>query len=365
MSPPHLTIDLDKIEHNARAIVGLCREHGIDVTGVTKGVCGHPEIAKAMLRGGVSSLGDSRLENIRRLKRAGIEAPCTLLRMAPLSGVANVVASADLSLNSELSVLAALSGVADGLGMVHDVMVMVDLGDLREGVLPDDLLGFFDGARKLPGIRLAGLGTNLTCFAGVVPSEDNMNQLVALARDIEDTFGMSLPCISGINSSGLGLIAAGRMPKEVNHARIGEAILLGRETVDRKPWPGTFQDAFILHAEVLERKTKPSHPIGARSEDAFGRLPTFEDRGNRVRALLNVGREDTRIDGLAPLDAGVTILGGSSGYLVVDVTDASRNAEVGAELSFSVNYGALLAAMTSAYVKKRPVQGDRRIEETS
>ena len=68
------------------------------------------------------------------------------------------------------------------------------------------------------------MGTNLACFAGVVPSEDNMNQLVALARDIEDTLGMSLPCISGINSSGLGLIAAGRMPKEVNHARIGEAL---------------------------------------------------------------------------------------------------------------------------------------------
>jgi predicted amino acid racemase len=363
MPPPQLTIDLDKIEHNARAIVGLCREHGIDVTGVTKGVCGHPEIARAMLRGGVSSLGDSRLENIHRLKRAGIDASCMLLRMPPLSGAANVVASADVSLNSELSVLAALSEVADRLGMVHDVIIMVDLGDLREGVMPDELVAFFTAARLLPGIRLAGLGTNLACFAGVVPTEDNMNRLVALAHDVETTLGMSLETISGINSSGLELIAAGRMPEQVNHARIGEAILLGRETIHRKPWPGTFQDAFILHAEVLERKTKPSHPIGERGEDAFGELPTFEDQGNRVRALLNVGREDTRIRGLAPLDAGITILGGSSGYLVVDVTDASRAIDVGAELSFCLNYGALLAAMTSTYVKKRPVLNGRPIEE--
>ena len=147
------------------------------------------------------------------------------------------------------------------------------------------------------------------------------------------------------------------MPRQVNHARIGEAILLGRETMFRRPWPGTSQDAFVLHAEVLERKRKPSVPIGERSEDAFGRRPTFKDQGDRVRALLNVGREDVQIDGLAPLTPGVEILGASSGYLVVDVTDASDEIKVGAELAFSLNYGALLAAMTSEYVKKRPIKG--------
>jgi predicted amino acid racemase len=265
----------------------------------------------------------------------------------------------DLSLNSELSVLAALSDAAWRLGRVHLAILMVDLGDLREGIWPDDLIPFVREAMRLPGIRIRGLGANLACFGGVMPTEANMTRLVELAEAVEAECGVGLRCVSGVNSSGLELIASGRMPKRVNHARIGEAILLGRETVHRHPWPGTFQDAFVLHAEVLELKHKPSVPIGERGQDAFGHLPSFEDRGDRDRALLNVGREDVALEGLTPLDDRMRILGGSSGYLVVDVTEAGGGIRVGDELSFALNYGALVVAMTSEYVKKRLLMGGK------
>jgi predicted amino acid racemase len=355
MTSPSLTIDLDKIEHNARTIVDLCNEHAIDVTGVTKVTCGDPEVARAMLRGGVSSIADSRLENIQRLKAAGIEAASMLLRLPPLSAVDEIVERVEVSLNSEMTVLEALSAAATRRGKIHDVILMVDLGDLREGIWPTELVPFVREALKLPGIHIRGLGTNLACFGGVIPGKDNMNKLVALATDIEETFDHTLSTISGFNSSGLELIATGSMPKRINHARIGEAILLGRETVHRKPWPDTYQNAFVLHAEILELKKKPSMPVGERSENAFGRLPVFEERGDIVRALLNIGREDVDVEGIMPLDPGITILGASSGYLVVDVTCATGDMRVGDELGFSVNYSALLAAMTSAYVKKRHV----------
>jgi predicted amino acid racemase len=357
MSRPYLRIDLNKIEHNARAIVALCREHGITVTGVTKGTCGRPDVARAMLRGGVHQIGDSRIENLRRLKAAGVESSYMLLRVPPISGTDEVIQLANLSLNSELSVLEGLSAAACRRGTVHDVIVMVDLGDLREGVWPDDLVPFIREALRLSGIRLVGLGTNLACFGGVIPTEDNMNQLIEYAREIERNFGLALKWISGVNSSGLELIAAGRMPRRVNHARIGEAILLGRETIHRRVWPGTFQDAFLLNGEILELKEKPSAPIGERSEDAFGRLPDFEDRGLVRRALLNVGREDVDVEGLTPLDPTLVILGASSGYLVVDVTRTKDTLRVGDELVFSLSYGALLAAMTSNYVEKRSLRG--------
>lgn len=234
---------------------------------------------------------------------------------------------------------------------------MVDLGDLREGIWPDDLIPFVREALKLPGIRIAGLGANLACFGGVVPSIDNMHWLVALAEAIEQGFGLELQWLSGLNSSGLDLIASGDLPERINHARIGEAILLGCETVHRRPWPGTFQDAFILHGEVLELKRKPSLPIGERGEDAFGHMPVFEDHGLRHRALLNLGREDVDVAGIRPLDARLRILGASSGYLVLDVTDAAGDIRVGDEVGFHVNYSALLAAMTSEYVIKRPHHG--------
>ena len=357
MTYPYVTIDLNRIEHNARIIVGLCRDHGIAVTGVTKVTCGDPDVAKAMLRGGVAGIADSRLENIKRLKRAGIPPPLMLLRLPPLSGVEEVAASLEISLNSELAVLEGLSVAASKRDAIHDVILMIDLGDLREGVWPDELVPLVTQALMLPGIRVAGLGANLACFGGVVPTETIMNRLVDLADEIEHRFDIRLKWISGINSSGLELIASGRMPGRVNHARIGEAILLGRETIHRRPWPGTYQDAFTLHAEVLELKRKPSMPVGRRSEDAFGQQPIFEERGEIMRALLNIGREDVDVDGIKPIDSRLLILGASSGYLALDVTAAEGGIRVGDELAFSLNYSALLASMTSDYVKKRSLNG--------
>ena len=356
MKSPYLTIDLDKIEHNTRTIVGLCNVHGITVTGVTKVTCGHPEVAKAMLRGGVASIADSRLENIQRLKTAGIDTSFILLRVPPLSAVDEVVELVDLSLNSELAVLEGLSEAAIRTGKVHDAILMVDLGDLREGIWLDDIISFVREAIKLEGVRIKGIGTNLACFGGVVPSEDNMKQLVGLANEIEHSFAITLEWISAINSSGLEMIASGKMPRSINHARIGEAILLGRETIHRKPWPDTFQDVFVLYAEILELKKKPSLPVGERSEDAFGRLTEFEDKGIVLRALINMGREDIDIEGITPLDSRIKILGGSSDYLVLDVSAVEGDISVGDELTFSLNYSALLTAMTSEYVKKHTLK---------
>lgn len=357
MTTPYLVIDLDKIEHNTRTIVEMCHKHDIKVTGVTKVTCGHPQIASAMLRGGVTTLADSRLENIQRLIKAGVDTQFMLLRLPSLSSADEVVKSVAVSLNSELAVLEALSIAAQQYDRKHDVILMVDLGDLREGIMPDELIKIVNETNKLSGIHIKGIGTNLACFGGVIPDEYNMNRLVDLATEVERSCNIQLEWISGINSSGLNLIATGGMPQRVNHARIGEAILLGRETTHRNPWPNTYQDAFMLHAEVLELKKKPSVPLGIRSEDAFGAYPDFEERGEMLRALLNVGREDIDVKGIASQDPGVRILGASSGYLVVDATQATDNIQVGNTLSFSLNYAALLTAMTSEYVKKHAYQG--------
>ncbi len=358
MTPtPRLTIDLDRIEHNARVITGLCAEHGIRVTGVTKCTCGHPDVARAMLRGGVEDIGDSRLRNIQRMRAAGIEGPFKLIRLPALSTVDEAVSLVDTSLNAELATLQSLSESALRQGRVHGVIIMVELGDLREGALPEELVDLAERATALPGIRIRGLGVNLGCFAGVMPDQDNMHRLVALAEAMEHTLGEELELISGMNSGGLRLLAQGGMPRRVNHARIGEAILLGRETTERQPWPDTHQDAFVLYAELLELKIKPSTPSGLRGEDAFGGSARFETRGSIVHALLNVGREDADIDGLTPLDPGIRILGASSGYLILDMSHVGREIRVGEELAFTLSYSALLRAMTSEYVAKELLGG--------
>lgn len=363
MPGPQVTIDLEKIERNARTVVAKCREAGIGVFGVSKGTCGMPQVARAMLRGGVIGIGESRFENIRRLRDSGIDCQILLLRSPPLSLIEEVVASVDISLNSELAIVQELSRVAERMGRVHDVILMVDLGDLREGIWPSDLVPTAEKIVELPGVRIVGVGTNLTCFGAVLPSEENMSALVEHARSLERLFGLRLTYVSGGNSSSLPLVLAGKMPRGVNNLRIGEAILQGgRDTFYETPWPALETDAFLLAGELLEVKSKPSVPIGRTGVDAFGRRPVFEDKGQRLRGILNVGREDVVVEGLEPVQAGVAVLGASSDHLVLDLSEADPPPRVGDVLKFRMSYGALLAAMTSEYVDKSPML-DKALEK--
>lgn len=352
---PTVKVDLDKVEANARVITGFCAEHGISVTAVSKVTCGMPQVAKALLRGGAAGIGESRLENVHRLRANGIVAEMMLLRIPPLSGIDEIVRSVDVSLNSELSVIRSLSQAAREHGITHKIIIMIDLGDLREGFWPDDVLKAAREIVELPNLKLQGVGTNLTCYGGVIPTRENMQNLVDWAHRIEDVTGVRMQTISGGNTSSLPLLAAGRMPKEVNHLRIGEGILLGRETIKRTAWPGTFQDAFRLEAEVIELKEKPSVPIGETGQDAFGHTPVFENKGEMLRGIFNLGREDVDVDGLFPVDERLSILGASSDHLLLDVSPMATELQVGDTVEFNMNYSALLAAMTSNYVGKYSV----------
>ncbi|MBV8666791.1 MAG: alanine/ornithine racemase family PLP-dependent enzyme [Burkholderiaceae bacterium] len=357
MSSPLVTIDLRIIERNARAVVERCRSAGIEVFGVTKATCGTPEVAHAMLRAGVAGLAESRLENILRLRAAGIACPMMLLRVPALSQAEQVVRHADLSLNSELNVIAALSQAAQRLGAVHKIMLMVDLGDLREGIWPHDLLSAVAQIVRLPGVAIVGLGTNLNCLGGVLPSADNLGTLAALAEEARNRFGLELPYVSGGNSGSLPLLLAGGMPAGVNQLRIGEAMLQGgRDTFYDDPWAALDRGAFTLSAELVELKTKPSVPIGRTGVDAFGRTPQFVSKGDHLRGILNIGLQDINAETLFPLSSGVGIVGASSDHLIVDLHDLHPAPRVGDCLEFRMGYGSLLKAMTSPYVHKELLQ---------
>ncbi|MBI9101472.1 MAG: alanine racemase [Spirochaetales bacterium] len=355
MSGPILTIDLEKLKANAERITGICGKRSVSVTGVTKVCCGMPPVARALLEGGVTSLGESRMENIYRLRASGVTSPVMLLRIPPLSAVEEIVTNVDVSLNSELSVIQALSSAALERGLIHKIILMVDLGDLREGIWPGDLLNVVSRVVDMPGVKIAGIGTNLTCYGGVLPSVENMGALAGWADQLEGKFSLDLEWVSGGNSSAIPLLLKGKMPSRINNLRIGEAIMLGRETAYGEALTGFSRNVFSLNAELIEIKTKPSLPIGDTGMDAFGGKPFFTDKGELLRGILNVGREDVAVDGLIPEEPNLSILGASSDHLLVDLTAVTSVPEVGDRISFSLNYGALLAAMTSSYVLKQPV----------
>lgn len=350
MKYPALIMDKKKITHNTRVLSDMAGQQGIKIVGVTKVFCGMPELAEAMVEGGASALADSRLENLMKLQDLNV--PKMLLRIPMKTLAEQVVEYADISLNSEIETIRALDAAAKSQNKVHQILLMVDLGDLREGVWYDKAVEYAGEILKLQHIKLIGIGTNLTCYGGVIPSADNMSTLTRIAEEIEEKYNHKLEIISGGNSSSLHLLMKKQMPGRVNQLRLGEAIVIGTESAYGDRIKDTYRDAFTFAAEIVELKEKPSVPVGEIGMDAFGEKPVFKDRGIIKRAIVAAGRQDIKLDGLLSRDAKIEILGASSDHMIVDVTKSDRAYKVGDILEFDVSYGCLLAASTSEYVYK-------------
>lgn len=354
MKFPRVEVNYNKLVHNVRVIKEKCTTHDINMMGVTKVFCAIPDIAKAYVDGGVDYLADSRVENLKKMK--DLEVPKVLLRLPMLSEAKDVVSYADISMNSELETIKALDAAAKEAGKKHKIIVMTDLGDLREGVWPSDLMAFIEEVLKLDSIVVEGLGVNLTCYGGVVPDATNLGRLCDLAGEIEARYELKLNIVSGGNSSSLYLLDRNQMPDGVNNLRPGEALVLGRETAFGDPIENTHQDAFMLKAQIIELKEKQSVPIGTIGMDAFGNTPSFTDRGMRKRAILGIGKQDVDPGNLEPNDDKMIILGASSDHLIVDVTDSASTLKVGDVVEFKLDYGSLLQLSTSEYVAKAVVK---------
>ena len=169
------------------------------------------------------------------------------------------------------------------------------------------------------------------------------------AKDIEKKFGLTLEFVSGGNSANYDWFISTKNVGKINNLRLGESIFLGCETLERKTINGLFTDAFTLITEVIESKTKPSLPYGDVCQDAFGNIPKFTDLGLMKRAILGIGLQDVLVSGLMPL-SDIDILGASSDHIIIDAKQLEIN--VGDTIGFNLNYGALLSAMTSPYLKK-------------
>lgn len=351
LSYPKLEISLSKIKHNTEKIVGLCIKKGISIAGVTKAFCGIEEIAKAMVDGGVDILADSRIKNLKKLK--DINVPKLLLRLPMISNAKEVVEYTDISLNSELKTIEALSKYALEKGKIHKIILMIDIGDLREGIfIEENIFTMIKIVLNLTGVKLIGIGTNLSCFGGVVPSNKNLGKLVTLKKEIEKRFNIKLDIISGGNSTSFNLVMNNKIPKEINHLRLGTMLLLGHDEVNDKWIEDTYNDCFRLITEIIEIKEKPSIPIGEIGNDAFGNKPVFEDRGIRKRAICAIGKQDIDLDWMKSEDNNILILGASSDHLILDITDCKVNYEVGNKISFILDYVSILKAMNSDYVEK-------------
>ena len=347
---PQLEVDLSILRSNARQVITHCQQQGIRVCGVVKGVDGLPEVARAMRLCGAEELGTSRLEQVEWCRAAGVGGPWLLIRIPGLSELPDVVRLCETSLQSERVTLDALEEECVLQGKTHRVIVMADLGDLREGFWDKDEMVdvCVHVERELPHVELAGVGVNLTCYGSTKPTPEKMQALLDIAAHIEKRIGRKLEIISGGATSSYTLVHWGTMPAGINHLRIGENILLGKDLQVNwgiQDMDYLRMDGFTLRAEVVEVREKPTYPIGEFAIDAFGRKPVYVDRGIRRRAILALGRADVgELESLIPREAGLTVIGGSSDHCIVDVEDCPRRLEVGDIVEFSLCYSHLLYA---------------------
>ena len=330
LTTARLNVDLDKITDNARRTVELCQPYGLTIMGITKGVCGLPPVARALLAGGIDTLGDARLDNISRLREAGIQARIFLIRSPAPSEVAPCVELADGSLNADLGVVRALSAEATRIGKRHRVILMVDLESGREGLLPGQVPQACREVAGLPGLTLNGLGVYFIADSTEESREPALQQLVALGRRVEQECGLALPLISGGSTNVFrALTWKQKHVPGVSQLRLGTVILLGIAS-SRGPIrvEELHQDTFVLDAEIIEIKPR-YRPLG----------------------ILSLGKIDTEASQLFPTSPGVRVLDMSSDHTIVDLSAMSPRPRVGDRLSFELGYTALSRATASPYVR--------------
>lgn len=346
---PQIVIDLKKYQHNLQYLLDLVHQKNMTLMAVSKVFCADQKIINIMNEEKVDFIADSRIENLESMDT---KIPKVLLRIPMLSEVEKVVKYSNISLNSELETIVLLDKASQELNVKHDVILMIDLGDLREGIFNEnEVYKTINAILQLNAINLRGIGTNLTCYGGVIPTEETLKRLVEYKTQIEDRFNITLDIISGGNSSNLTLLLQNQIPEEINNIRLGEAIVLGRETAFGDYLDQMYTDIFTLKAEIVEIKDKPSIPIGTIGMNAFGKVPIFKDKGEMRRAIIAIGAQDVDHTELIPYDT-IEAIGSSSDHIILDVTDSINDYKVGDIISFRLTYSSILSLMTSKYVKK-------------
>lgn len=344
-----LVYNLGAIRHNAKQILSVLHKHQIQMAFVNKVSCGDTMLANAVMPLGASQIADSRTQN---LSKYGNRYERLLLRLS--DEPESTVMHSEISLESEAETILKLNEAAKARSKIHKVILMIDLGDLREGLFFRNMKAIKDIARRicaLSNIAFVGVGANLSCFGGILPSEENLGKLCQIAALLRKECDLPLPIVSGGNSSTLPLVFDGRVPSGISHIRIGESLVLGTNTQDGTDYPFLKQDGCYLSAAIIELQEKPSVPIGESGLNAFGEKVHFEDKGTMLRAILAVGKQDVSPEDLSPLDHNAQILGASSDHLLLDVSRL-KGLRLGDSLKFRLSYGGLLRLSTSPYIQK-------------
>ncbi|PRY15598.1 putative amino acid racemase [Pontibacter ummariensis] len=345
----------DKLKHNYEHLDRTLKEHGIDWGVVTKLLCGNELFLQEVLALGVKEIHDSRVTNLKAIKKVAPAVQTVYIKPAPKGSIPEIVSFADVSFQTELDIIRLLSDEAVRQKKVHKIIIMIEMGDLREGVMGDELVDFYEKVFQLPGISVIGLGANFNCLHGVMPTQDKLIQLCLYKQVIEATFNKKIPWVSGGTSVTIPLLFNHLLPKGVNHFRIGEALFFGLNLFTGETFEGMHNDVLELCTEIIELTEKPKVPSGQLAENPSGESYEIDESlygKTSYRAILDLGLLDVNPKFLLPKDEDLQVIGASSDMLVVELGQNGHNYKVGDMLQFNLRYMGALGIMNSRYIGK-------------
>lgn len=351
----YLKLDKKKLEHNYKILDAHFKSHQVEWATVSKILCGNKPFLKELINLGTKEICDSRISNLQKVKEINPEIQTVYIKPPAQKLITEIVKYADVSFNTELTTIMLLNKEAKKQNKTHKVLIMIELGDLREGVMGEDLMAFYGEIFKLSNIEIVGIGANLNCLSGVMPSADKLIQLSLYKHLIEATFSKKIPWVSGGTSVVIPLMLTKQLPKGINHFRIGETLFFGVNLFTNELVEGMHGDVFKFYAQIIELNEKPLVPTGVLDENPSGEVFEIneEDYGKTsIRAILDVGLLDIEPNFLEPDDKSLEITGASSDMVVIDLGKNSSNYKVGDILSFNVKYMGALGLLNSNYIEK-------------
>lgn len=350
-----IQLDSNKLKHNYKRLALLFQRKEIHWSAVTKVLCGNETFLREVLKLNPTQVCDSRVSNLKMIKKIAPEVETIYIKPTPKRSVKSVVQYADISINTNITTIKALSEEAQRQNKIHKILIMIELGELREGVLRENLIRFYEEVFQLKNIEIIGLGANLSCLYGVLPNADKLIQLSLYKQLIEAKFNQTIPFVSGGSSVTLPLLLNRSLPKGINHFRIGESLFMGTNVYEDKPTKLLKQDVLTLKAEIIELKQKPIVPEGDFGTNLEGKTFEFDTENigkSSYRAILDLGILDVDRTNIFPKDKDIAFFGASSDMIVLDLKDNPKNYKVGDYIEFSLNYMGALRIMNSDYIEK-------------
>ncbi|MCI2083076.1 MAG: alanine racemase [Bacteroidales bacterium] len=353
-----LILDTKKLKSNFDYLDAQFKKKNIEWSIVTKMLCGNKLFLSELLKFDCMQVCDSRVSNIREIKTINPNIEVIYIRPPAKRMIPSIVKYADISMNTEIETIRLLSEEAKKQNKVHKVIIMIELGELREGVLGENVINFYENVFNLENIQVVGIGANLSCLYGILPNQDKLVQLCLFKQLIEAKFNKKIRYISGGSSVTIPMMLKNVLPKGINHFRVGETLFLGTNVYDNTKLKKMNSDVFRLYAQIVELKEKPMVPTGETGHNLEGKTFEFDQTNlgkKTYRAIVDLGLLDVETNHIRLVKDDMKIVGASSDLSVIDLGENSRNYKVGDLIEFRMDYMGMLRIMNSKYIEKRVV----------